>query len=100
MKNRKRNFLITALLSTVLAVVGYFHLHNAVNWGSESAGNYVRTKMGGSMNTTEYQIILEHFIKSNKWIGIILLSVGLLFLFRNIEMINFNKKQMENESDS
>jgi len=52
------------------------------------------------MDTNQYQIILEQYIITYRWIGIILLSIGFLFLLWSIQKIDFNKKQMENVSSS
>jgi len=94
-----RNSVITAIISALLALVGFIHLRNSVNWGRESAGNYLSAKAGGSMDTNQFQIILEHYIITNRWIGIILLSIGLLFLLWNIQKIDSNNKQVENKSN-
>lgn len=100
MEKLKMNRIIILVISSITALIGFIFLRNAMHWGRESINNYMRTKMGGSMDTDQYTILLEHYISTNKWIGIILLAVGLVFLFRNIEKLDFNKNREMHESDS
>jgi hypothetical protein len=44
-------------------------------------------RWGGSYDNNQFNILLEHYISSYKWIGAILLVAGLVFLFINIEKI-------------
>jgi hypothetical protein len=72
---------IILIVSVVVMITGYIQLSNSVLWGTEKAGNYVRLKMGGSMGTEQYNIILQNFIEELKWKGSILLSLsGIAFI--------------------
>jgi hypothetical protein len=84
-----KNRIIVLVISTIIALIGLILLLGAVDRGSVAAGNYMRTKMGGSMDTNQYLIVFESYIKTYRWTGSILLFIGLLFVLRNIEKIDF-----------
>ncbi len=100
MEYLKKLRIFILMISSITTLIGFIFLRNAVNWGRESISNYMRTKMGGSMDTAQYNILLKQYVSSNQWIGLILLAVGLVFFFRNIEKLNFNKNHEMKESDS
>jgi len=92
MKNTLMIRIISILFSAGFTIVGFLFLLNSVDWGSESARNYLMTVMGGKANSNEYQFIFENYINTYKWIGSILLFIGGVFFLRNIERVDFFKK--------
>lgn len=50
-------------------------------WGTEKVSEYMIEKMQGSMDTSQYNIMLQGFIEQIKWSGSILLGLGgILFI--------------------
>ncbi|MCJ8015299.1 hypothetical protein MUG84_26900 [Paenibacillus sp. KQZ6P-2] len=82
--------LIKVLLFGVLSIIGLIVLLNSVDWGKESVNHYLQMKMGGSMDTSEYQIMMKYYISSYKLIGSILLILSGYFFLRNIEKFKLN----------
>ncbi|NIK26905.1 hypothetical protein [Paenibacillus lupini] len=68
-------------VSVVVIIVGYIQLNNSVLWGTEKVSEYMIEKMQGSMDTGQYNIMLQGFIEQIKWSGSILLGLGgILFI--------------------
>jgi hypothetical protein len=67
------------LFTGVLTLMGYSILVNSVEHGSHSASEYLRTKMGGSMNSDDFRIITEGYILANITLGGIMFMIGLSF---------------------
>ncbi|WP_143089070.1 hypothetical protein [Paenibacillus sp. UNC496MF] len=95
---RSFNSIVVSLLiiSAVIMINGYVQLNNSVVWGMDKANTYMREQMGGSMDTNQFNIMLQNFIDQLKWKGSILLSLsGILFitcifslLFKNSSRLN------------
>jgi len=67
------------MFTIVLTVIGFSKLINSVDNGTDSANKYLRTSMGGSMDTDDFRIITEGYILSNITLGGIMFLVGLVF---------------------
>jgi len=67
------------LFTVILICIGSILLLNSVEMGADSASEYVRTEMGGSMDTESFLIITKGYILSYLIVGGILLLVGLSF---------------------
>lgn len=69
-------FLVFAL---VISAIGYIKLLLSVQSATESASEYLRTSMGGMMETSDYQVMLEGYILTNVTLGGIIFLVGFTF---------------------
>ncbi|MBU8908275.1 hypothetical protein [Desertibacillus haloalkaliphilus] len=67
------------IFTIILTIVGFSKLINSVENGRDSANEYLRTSMGGSMDSDEFRIIIDGYILSNITLGGILFFVGLTF---------------------
>lgn len=76
------------VFSFILTIWGYICLRNSVDKGMDSAHHYL-SSVGGSMDTSSFQLLTEGYILSNILYGSILLAVGLLFLCLNLYKMSF-----------
>ncbi|TFB13596.1 hypothetical protein E3U55_15870 [Filobacillus milosensis] len=67
------------IFTIILTIVGFSKLINSVENGRDSANEFLRTSMGGSMNSDDFRIITDGYILSNITLGGILFLVGLTF---------------------
>jgi hypothetical protein len=79
-------------VSVIVMIAGYVQLNNSVLWGLEKVSEYMREKTQGSLDTTQYNIMLQGFIEQFKWSGIILLSLGGLAFITCIFSLLFNNR--------
>lgn len=63
------------VISLVVFVVGLLFLFSSIRWGTEAANAYLGSH-GGSMDTTQFVIILQENIHIYQWIGAILSLLG------------------------
>jgi hypothetical protein len=90
------NLVVLSLLivSVILMLTGYVQLNNSVLWGAEELSAYMSEI--GSMQTEQYNIMLQGFIEQLQWKGGIILSLsGIVFitcvfslLFKNSSRLN------------
>jgi len=73
------------VISLVLFVIGLFIIFSSVGWGSEAANAYLSSR-GGSMDTTQFTMILQEYINTYRWIGSILSVISGLGFVRAIEL--------------
>lgn len=88
--------LLILAVSVVVSIVGYVQLNNSVLWGNQKLGNYIRVKMGGSMNTNQANIFLQNSIEQFKWSGSILLALGGITCIICIFTLLFNNRSRLN----
>ena len=68
------------IISLVWFVVGLFVILGSVGWGQDAANGYLRAH-GGSMDGSQFAIVLQAHITTFRWIGGILALVsGLAFV--------------------
>jgi len=77
----------------ILTIIGFFKLINSAEDGRDSANEYLRTSMGGSMNLDDFRIITDGYILSNITLGGIMFLVGLAFFCISIHKLSedFNR---------
>lgn len=67
------------IFTIFLTIVGFLKLKNSVEHARNSANEYLRTSMGGSMNSDDFRVITDGYILSNITLGGIMFFVGLTF---------------------
>lgn len=67
------------VFTLLLTIIGFSKLINSVEDGRYSANEYLRTSMGGSMDSDDFRIITDGYILSNITLGGIMFFVGLTF---------------------
>lgn len=67
------------IFTIILTIIGFSKLIYSVENGRDSANEFLRTSMGGSMNSDDFLIITEGYILSNITLGGIMFFVGLTF---------------------
>lgn len=77
MKSLNRYAFTAATL--LLAIFGFSKLSNSVIDGRDAASDYVRTSMGGSMDSEDFRSMMEGYILSNITAGSIMFLAGLTF---------------------
>ena len=73
------------IISLILFVAGLIMIFGSVNWGSEAASAFVNSH-GGSIDTSEFTIVLRDSISVYRWAGSILSIIGGLGLVKTIEL--------------
>ncbi|MCI3919173.1 hypothetical protein MO973_02865 [Paenibacillus sp. TRM 82003] len=77
----------------ILTIIGFSKLINSVEDGRGSADEYLRTSMGGSMNSDDLRIITDGYILSNITLGGIMLFVGLTFFCGSVYKLSKERFQ-------
>ena len=73
------------MISLILFVAGLIMIFGSVNWGSEAASAFVNSH-GGSIDTSEFTIVLRDSISVYRWAGSILSIIGGLGFVKTIEL--------------
>jgi hypothetical protein len=73
------------ILSVILFVIGLFILFYSVAWGHEAANSYLWSQ-GGSMDGTQFMIVVQESITTYRWFGILLALISGIGLVRAIEL--------------
>jgi hypothetical protein len=73
------------VISLVIFFIGLFIVFSSVSWGYNAANAYLRSQ-GGSMDSTQFAIILQENINMYRWIGSILSVISGLGLVKVIEV--------------
>jgi hypothetical protein len=73
------------VIPLTLFVTGLIIIFGSVSWGNKAAYDYI-TSRGGSIDTSQYTIILQEHINIYKWIGSILSLISGLGFVKTIEV--------------
>lgn len=93
--NSNNGWRVLLAVSIIVMIGGYVQLNNSVLWGLEKVSEYMREKMQGSLDTAQYNIMLQGFIEQFKWSGSILLSLGGLAFITSNFILLFNNRNGE-----
>lgn len=73
------------VISLALFVVGLFIAFSSVGWGSGAANAFLRSQ-GGGMDTARFTVVLQGYIDTYRWLGIVLALTGGLGFVKAIEL--------------
>jgi hypothetical protein len=73
------------VISLVLFVVGLALVLSSLSLGREAVSGIIRAQ-GGSMDTGQYQIFLQEYIQTYRWIGILLSAIGGFGFVKAVEL--------------
>ena len=78
------NRLTLLVISLVLFVVGLVLLFNSVSWGMDMSNAYLRSQ-GGSMDSTQFTVVMQGYMQVFRWTGGILSLLGGLGALQALE---------------
>jgi uncharacterized membrane protein SpoIIM required for sporulation len=81
------------IFTIILSVFGFYKLVYSVENGTASANEYLAATMGGSMDSQQFQMVLEGYILNNIVLGGIMFLVGLVFLCISLYNLIFKESK-------
>lgn len=78
-----RNF--SSILALVVLAGGLVLIINSVGLGSQAANNYLLSQ-GGGMDSGQFMIVLQEWIQTYRWVGVVLSFLGGYSFLRSMEI--------------
>ncbi len=75
----KSVYLFVLSLSLMMAISGLYFLVNSAALGFKSAENFLWKRGGSGMDTSQFNVLIGSSIEAYKWLGVVLLSSGIVF---------------------
>lgn len=78
---------LVILLFAIVAAVGIWVLIKSPMWGLNEANTYVSVQDGGSMNTSQFNALVQSYQTTYRWVGGILLLGGAFFVGMSLRLV-------------